>query len=70
MFKFALVCDHYFGSSRNFALADNKKCPDVGVNLSCLSILDETDCKTSSTAITDVDKSDWSDNKLYIIIGK
>jgi len=30
---------------------------------------DETDCKTSSTPIPDLDKSDWQDSKLYIIVG-
>ena len=39
-------------------------------NLSCLSIPDETDCKTSSTSLTDLDKADWQDNKLYFLAGK
>ena len=38
-------------------------------NLSCLSIPDETDCKTSSTSLTDLDKADWQDNKLYYLAG-
>jgi len=30
---------------------------------------DETDCKTSSTSLTDLDKADWQDNKLYYLAG-
>ena len=33
-------------------------------------ILDETDCKTSSRAVADLEGSEWRHDKLYIILGK
>ena len=33
-------------------------------------ILDETDCKTSSRAVADLEGSEWQGDKLYIILGE
>ena len=34
------------------------------------AISDETDCKTSSRAVAELEGSEWQADKLYIILGK
>ena len=34
------------------------------------SISDETDCKTASRALADLESSEWQGDKLYIILGE
>ena len=39
------------------------------LNVKCRYSSDETNCKTSTSAVSDVDKSDWQDSGLYMFIG-
>ena len=50
----------------NWILVCAVRCFDAEI----FDILDETDCKTSSRAVAELEGSEWQADKLYIILGK